>query len=35
MLPALPTGMQSASSALELLDELERRRLLALEAVRG
>ena len=35
MLPALPTGMQSASrSSAELLDELEGRRLLALEPER-
>ena len=33
MLPALPTGMQSASSVAELLDDLEGGGLLALEAV--
>ena len=32
MLPALPTGMHSASSSSELLDQLEGRRLLALDA---
>ena len=34
MLPALPTGMQSASIVAELVEDLERRRLLALEAER-
>ena len=34
MLPALPTGTKSASSAPELVEDLERRRLLALEPER-